>query len=73
MGGTYESFFLPQVVEQCKKPGYMVDLAAAVKSAVGVPVIAAVRIASGALAERIITEGKADLVGLARVFRMDPE
>ena len=73
MGGTYESFFLPQVVEQCKKPGYMVDLAAAVKSAVAVPVIAAGRIASGALAERIITEGKADLIGLARVLWADPE
>jgi NADPH2 dehydrogenase len=73
MGGTYESFFLPEVVEQCKKQGYMVDLAAAVKDAVTVPVIAAGRVASGALAERIITEGKADLIGLARVLWADPE
>ena len=73
MGGTYESFGLPQVVEQSEKQGYMVDLAAAVKRAVGVPVIAAGRIASGELAERIIAEGKADLIGLARVLWADPE
>jgi NADPH2 dehydrogenase len=73
MGGTYESFFLPQVVEQCKKQGYMADLAEAVKGAVTVPVIAAGRIPSGALAERLITEGKADLIGLARVLWEDPE
>jgi len=73
MGGTYESFFLPHVAEQSRKPGYMVDLAATVKGVVTVPVIAAGRIASGALAERIITEGEADLIGLARVLWADPE
>ncbi len=30
MGGTYESFFLPDVVEKSKQDGYMVDLAAAI-------------------------------------------
>lgn len=73
MGGTYESFGLPEVVERSKEPGYMVHLAAAVKKAVGVPVIAAGRIASGELAERVIAEGDADLVGLARVLWADPE
>ncbi len=32
MGGTYESFFLPEIVERCKKPAYMADLAAAVRA-----------------------------------------
>ncbi|MBW1980497.1 MAG: NADH:flavin oxidoreductase [Deltaproteobacteria bacterium] len=73
MGGTYESFFLPEIVEKSKKEGYMVDLAAAVKSQVNIPVITAGRIASGALAEKIIAQQQADLIGLARVLWTDPQ
>ena len=73
MGGTYESFFLPDVTQASRKDGYMVDLAAAVKKAVKVPVIAAGRISNGAFAESVIKEGKADLIGLARVLWADPE
>jgi NADPH2 dehydrogenase len=73
MGGTYESFFLPHIVERSKRAGYMVDLAAAVKKTVGVPVTAAGRIATGDLAHRVIAEGSADLIGLARVLWADPE
>lgn len=73
MGGTYESFFLPDVLQASRRDGYMVDLAAAVKKAVSVPVIAAGRISTGAFAERVLSEGKADLIGLARVLWADPE
>ena len=73
MGGTYESFFLPDVLEASRKEGYMVDLAAAVKKAVSVPVIAAGRISTGAFAEGVLSKGKADLIGLARVLWADPE
>lgn len=73
MGGTYESFGLPEVVEASQRPGYMVHLAAAVKAAVKIPVIAAGKIDSGQLAERVLTEGKADLIGLGRVLWADPE
>lgn len=73
MGGTYESFFLPDVVEKSKQDGYMVDLAAAVKREIGAPVITAGRIATGELAERILKENQADLLGLARVLWTDPE
>jgi 2,4-dienoyl-CoA reductase (NADPH2) len=72
MGGTYESFFLPEIVRRSKKPGYMADPAATVKKQVSVPVIAAGRIQSPALAESILTEKKADLIGLARVLWADP-
>jgi NADPH2 dehydrogenase len=72
MGGTYESFFLPEIVEKSKQDGYMVDLAAAIKSRVDVPIITAGRIAGGALAEEILAQGKADLIGLARVLWADP-
>jgi 2,4-dienoyl-CoA reductase (NADPH2) len=73
MGGTYESFNLPEVVKRSKKPGYMVSLAGAVKKNVKVPVIAAGRISTPARAESILKAKKADLVGLARVLWVDPQ
>jgi 2,4-dienoyl-CoA reductase (NADPH2) len=73
MGGTYESFFLPEVIEKSKHKGYMVDLAAAIKQEVNVPIITAGRIDTGELAERIIEQGQADLLGLARVLWADPQ
>ena len=73
MGGTYESFYLPEVVQKSKKPGYMVDLADAVKKVVDVPVIAAGRISTPARAESILKTRKADLIGLARVLWVDPQ
>ncbi|MBP6941453.1 MAG: NADH:flavin oxidoreductase [Syntrophorhabdaceae bacterium] len=73
MGGTYESFPLPDIVSRSKEEGYMVYLAAAVKEEVRIPVITAGRISTGALAESILEEKKADLIGLARVLWADPE
>lgn len=73
MGGTYESFSRPEIVAQSKQEGYMLDLAAAIRTEVKVPVIAAGRLATGAFAEQAITEGKADLIGLARVLWADPQ
>jgi len=72
MGGTYESFFLPEVVRRSKKAGYMVPLAQAVKKHVSAPVIAAGRISTPGMAESILDEGRADLIGLARVLWADP-
>jgi 2,4-dienoyl-CoA reductase (NADPH2) len=72
MGGTYESFFLPDVVKKSRRPGYMVALAQAIKAAVKVPVIAAGRISSPARAEAILRDNKADLIGLARMLWVDP-
>jgi NADPH2 dehydrogenase len=73
MGGTYESFFLPDIVKKSESNGYMVDLAAAVKKQVNIPVITAGRISTGSLAESILEDKKADLIGLARVLWADPE
>ncbi|MBI4798325.1 MAG: NADH:flavin oxidoreductase, partial [Desulfarculus sp.] len=73
MGGTYESFFIPQRQEQEKHQGYMTGLAAAVKEVVGIPVITAGRIQQPAFAEELITQGQADLIGLARVLLADPQ
>ena len=73
MGGTYESFYLPEVVKKSKKPGYMVSLASAIKKNVRVPVIAAGRISTPTRAESILRTGKANLIGLARVLWVDPQ
>ena len=72
MGGTYESFYLPEVVKKSKKPGYMAALAKAVKKVVNVPVIAAGRISTPARAESLLKTQQADLIGLARVLWVDP-
>ena len=72
MGGTYESFSLPDIMEKSKQEGYMLDLATAVRTAVNVPVISAGRFATGTFADRAISEGKTDLIGLARVLWADP-
>jgi 2,4-dienoyl-CoA reductase (NADPH2) len=73
MGGTYESFFLPEVVKKSRKPGHMVSLAKAIKKEVKIPVITAGRISTPGLAESILKEKKADLIGLARMLWVDPE
>lgn len=73
MGGTYESFALPEIVARSAHEGYMLDLAAAIRGEVKVPVIAAGRLATGDIAEKAVARGKTDLVGLARVLWADPE
>jgi len=73
VGGTYESFFRPEIIAKSRKPGYMVPLAAALKKAVRIPIIAAGRISTPGRAERILTDDKADLIGLARVLWADPQ
>jgi 2,4-dienoyl-CoA reductase-like NADH-dependent reductase (Old Yellow Enzyme family) len=53
-------------------PGYQVPLARAVKSVVGVPVVAVGLITEPLHAEAIIANGDADLVALARTVLYDP-
>lgn len=53
--------------------GYLVQYAAEIKKAVGVPVIAVGRINSPELAEKIIEEGKADLVAMGRALIAEPD
>jgi 2,4-dienoyl-CoA reductase (NADPH2) len=73
MGGTYESFSLPEIVEKSKQEGYMLNLAAEIRAEVDVPIIAAGRLATGAFTDQAISEGKTDLIGLARVLWADPQ
>jgi 2,4-dienoyl-CoA reductase (NADPH2) len=73
MAGTYDSFFLPEYLEAEKEEGYMVSFAQEIKNSLPrMTVITAGRIQSAELANRIIEEKKADLIGLARVLLADP-
>jgi mycofactocin system FadH/OYE family oxidoreductase 2 len=53
--------------------GYLVDLTAQVKAAVGLPVFTVGGIKDAALAEAILAEGKADMVAMTRAQIADPE
>jgi NADPH2 dehydrogenase len=50
--------------DAARKPGYMVPLAEAVKRVVSVPVIAVGRLSDPVVANRVIEDGKADLVAV---------
>jgi 2,4-dienoyl-CoA reductase-like NADH-dependent reductase (Old Yellow Enzyme family)/thioredoxin reductase len=54
-------------------PGSLVPHAAAIKSVVGVPVVAVGRLHDPVLAERVLAEGKADLIAVGRSLIADPE
>lgn len=54
-------------------PGALVDLAAQLKTNVSIPVVAIGKINSPELAEKIIEEGKADFVAMARALIADPD
>ena len=54
------------------EPGAFAHLPAALKSVVSLPVVGAGRIDSPALADRLIAEGKTDIIGLARTLIADP-
>ncbi|MSP67610.1 MAG: FAD-dependent oxidoreductase [Alphaproteobacteria bacterium] len=54
------------------KPGQFAHLPAGLKQAVSLPVVGAGRIDSPAVAERMLADGKADIIGLARALIADP-
>jgi len=69
--GWHES---PVPTVQASLPkGAFVHLAEKVKGWVNIPVIAANRINDPIIAEKVLAEGKADLVGMARALLADPE
>ncbi|MCX8109883.1 MAG: NADH:flavin oxidoreductase [Syntrophorhabdaceae bacterium] len=73
MAGTHESFKMPPYVEMERNEGYMVSFAKAIKKALpDMLVIAAGRIQTPQYADKVIKDGEADLIGLARVLFADP-
>ena len=73
MAGTWESFMTPDALNAASNDAYMADIAAAVKKEVSIPVIAAGRMSTGAIAEKVLEDGAADLIGIARPLWADPQ
>lgn len=71
--GLKDGLRLPYVAPWLIEPGPMLAAAALIKRSVGIPVIVAGRINDPALAERILADGSADMVGMARAFIADPQ
>jgi 2-enoate reductase len=69
--GCYDSWYWAHPPGY-QKYGCMVDMAAEVKKVVKIPVIAVGRLDAPELAEKVIAEGKADLVAIGRGFLSDP-
>jgi len=63
---------VPTVAPSLPK-GAFASLSGAVRSVVGIPIIAANRINDPVVAEEILAAGQADLVGMARALLADPE
>ncbi len=53
--------------------GYVAPFAAAAKAAAGIPIFVAGRINQPQIAERILAEGAADMIGMTRAMICDPE
>ena len=70
--GTYYNLHL--VMPSMHIPfGFTTDAAEAIKKGVGIPVMASHQIGFPATAERLIAEGKADMVGFVRALISDPD
>jgi 2,4-dienoyl-CoA reductase-like NADH-dependent reductase (Old Yellow Enzyme family)/thioredoxin reductase len=76
-GGTYSGFGdgyeLAYVSPWYKEPGFNGPTARAVKARVELPVLVTGRVADPSIAEGILAEGTADLVGMVRALIADPE
>ena len=70
--GVYESSYLTSA-PPAMEPGFNAAAAATIKRNVSVPVIAVGRVVDPAVAEDIISSGKADLVAIGRASLADPE
>jgi NADPH-dependent 2,4-dienoyl-CoA reductase/sulfur reductase-like enzyme len=76
-GGNYAGFGhgleVAYVSPWYTEPAFNVAAAAAIKKVVDVPVIVTGRIADAAIAEGILADGSADLVGMVRALIADPD
>ncbi len=70
--GTFNSIFSPDVLVKTGKTGYLQDDVATLKNSVGLPTIISGRITTPSLADTLIRDGTADLIGLGRSLRTDP-
>lgn len=71
--GTFNSIFRPDIRTHMSRPGYLKHEVAALHRRVRIPVIISGRILAPAQANRLIEDNTADLIGLGRALRVDPE
>ena len=72
--GLRPSYFMPLEGSPMRsRRGELVHLATAVKDVVSIPVMTVGRIVTPELAEQILEQGKADLIGIGRGLIADPE
>ena len=71
--GTFNSMFLPEVLSKISRPAYLKDDMTALKQAVDVPTIISGRITTPNIANQILRGNVADIVGLGRPLRVDPD
>jgi 2-enoate reductase len=69
--GCYDSWYWPHPPTY-QEPGAMVEMAAQAKKVVNIPVIGVGKLNDPVLAERVIAEGKVDLVALGKGLLADP-
>ena len=76
-GGSYsglgDGFETAYVSPWYKEPAFNVPMAAALKKVVDVPVFVTGRIADPSIAEGILADGSADMVGMVRALIADPD
>lgn len=70
--GNYDSVVWTTPGADCP-PGYYAELAKPIKRVLKIPIYVAGRINTPELAEKLIEEGKTDLVAMARALHADPE
>jgi 2,4-dienoyl-CoA reductase-like NADH-dependent reductase (Old Yellow Enzyme family) len=69
--GTYNSMFSPDTIKIMIRPGYLRTDVKKLTDSVNVPTIISGRIIKPSLAEKLLKNGVADLVGLGRPIRVD--
>ena len=69
----WDKNFIPAEATIGMDEGCIVDLAAAIKRAVSIPVIAVNKIRHVPFAEQVLKEGKADMIALGRPLLADPD
>jgi 2,4-dienoyl-CoA reductase-like NADH-dependent reductase (Old Yellow Enzyme family) len=69
--GTFNSMFRPQVVRRMAQPAYLREEMAALTGQVSVPTIISGRVTTPSLADALLRQGAADLIGLGRALRVD--
>jgi 2-enoate reductase len=70
--GCYETWYYPHP-PTTMKPGFDIELSEMVKAVVSIPVIASGKLGYPELAEKVISENKADFVSLGRPLLADPD